>query len=170
MTEFQSRVKSFMIKAGQEIPKEIGVPDISKRVLRSRLLLEEVLEYCEAAGVDLIIKDVYELSTEKLTMDSVIFKDSNRVPDLVEMLDGLSDINFVSAGGQIEIGADPEIFDTEVCDSNDSKFIDGYKDPETGKWKKGKSFKEPRIKEILESEISKQKREKNQLEFNLNEI
>ena len=156
MTKFQLRVKEFMRKAGQEAPDVIGTPPIEKRILRARLLLEEVLEYIEAAGVDVMMEDLYEMSSNKLTMEDLKFVESNRHPDLPEMLDGLSDINFVSAGGQIEIGIDPEIFDNEVCDSNDSKFIDGYKDPITGKWKKGKSFVEPRIKELLDWEISKQ--------------
>jgi predicted HAD superfamily Cof-like phosphohydrolase len=154
--DLQEEVKSFMRKAGQNVPNRVTIPTKEERLLSCRLLLEEVLEYIEAAGFT-----VSNFSDE-LTMSSVHFVNDRDV-NFVEMLDAVGDIMFVAQGRAVETGLDLKPILREVCESNQSKFIDGKRCPETGKWKKGPSFREPDLKSIIEKQINKKQEE--QLEF-----
>jgi len=49
---YQNKVKEFMQTFGQECPPKPTVIDENNRILRVKLLLEEVLELAEASGVD----------------------------------------------------------------------------------------------------------------------
>ena len=53
MTKEQNNVKEFMVKAGQATPDKPIIPDAATRILRVKLLLEEVLELAEASGVEI---------------------------------------------------------------------------------------------------------------------
>lgn len=57
MTPFQKRVKNFMIAIGQGAPNAPIVPDNLTRVLCVSLLLEEALEFAEASGIEVTLKD-----------------------------------------------------------------------------------------------------------------
>jgi hypothetical protein len=54
-----------------------------------------------------------------------------------------------------------------------SKFVDGYRDEETGKWKKGPSFSPPNLAFLIAQQIAKsalkEDAEQLELELNLNE-
>lgn len=162
MLNLDKRVKSFMLKAGQSVPSEIVVPTKEQRLLSCRLLLEEVLEYIEAAGFTVLN------CNHEIDMNETFFIENLEV-NPVEMIDAIGDTMFVAQGRAAEMGINLEEFLEEICDSNDSKFIGGYKDPETGKWKKGPGFREPDITGILQKQIEKQdkklKEEENQLKF-----
>jgi predicted HAD superfamily Cof-like phosphohydrolase len=154
MTKLQQRVELFMNKAGQRVPDVIEVPSSEQRLLRVKLLLEEVLEYASAAGIKVCIKDDYELANTELSLDNLSFSDEKTIK-LVDMIDGLCDTIYVAVGGQLEIGIDPEPFDTEVCNSNDSKFIDGHR-AKNGKWIKGKSYRPVDLEAILKNQAFRQ--------------
>jgi len=154
--DLQEEVKSFMRKAGQNVPNRVTIPTKEERLLSCRLLLEEVLEYIEAAGFT-AVNCGHEIKME----DTNFFNDFQ--PNLVEMMDAVGDIMFVAQGRAVETGLDLKPILQEVCDSNSSKFLDGYRDEATGKWKKGPSFREPDLKSIIEKQINKTEVE--QLEF-----
>lgn len=158
MTPFQKNVKEWMAKVGQSTPDFPCSPDNLTRILRVNLLLEEVLELAEASGVEICFSDDgYKLSIDDFNYN--IVKDV----DLVEVADALSDIDYVSAGAAVSYGLDMEPFQNEVCRSNDSKLIDGYR-RDDGKWMKGQSYFPPDLEKILEEQIA---REQDQLKLNL---
>ena len=155
--DLQEEVKSFMRKAGQNVPNRVTIPTKEERLLSCRLLLEETLEYIEAAGF------YAKTHGKPIDMNEIKFVEDHDV-DFVEMLDAVADIMFVAQGRAVETGLDLKPILQEVCDSNSSKFLDGFKDEATGKWKKGPSFREPDLKSIIEKQINKTEVE--QLEFN----
>lgn len=168
MDKNQKNVKEFMLKAGQDCPEKPTIPDEKTRILRVRLLLEEVLEFAAASGVKISIPSVatreylgiHENDSEPFTfitgeiilsdLDGVGFS-IDRKADLIEIADGLSDINYVSYGAAVSYGLDLEPFEEEAQRSNMSKFIDGHRD-ENGKWIKGPSYTPVNFQPILEKQ------------------
>lgn len=148
MTERQKNVKSFMVKAGQTTPSKPTAPCEEDRILRVRLLMEEVLELAEASGVDIYMSDL------PVSMDTLVFENTGSDPGLVGVADALADINYVSDGAAVTYGLDLEPFEDEVHRSNMSKFIDGHRDPDTGKWIKGPSYSPANLERILKIQQS----------------
>lgn len=126
MKKAQKQVAEFMRNAGQSVAKTPRIPSDVQLALGVQLILEEAKELHQATH------------TER---------------DLVKIFDALCDIIYVSlwlgnaAGLPIEKGFE------EVHSSNLSKFIDGHRDEETGKWMKGKSYTPPRLAEIIATAI-----------------
>jgi predicted HAD superfamily Cof-like phosphohydrolase len=148
MNKIQRQVKEFMLNARQDCPDKATVPDASTRILRARLLLEEVFEYIEASGLEAVIDG------KKIEFDKILFREDDpcgNPADLVKMVDAIADISYVNYGAAVSCGVDMEPIETEVHRSNISKFIDGYEDT-NGKWIKGPSFSPPDIKSYLESQ------------------
>lgn len=135
----RERVEDFMKNAGQPIRTKVQKVTPHEAQLRVRLLLEEVLELAEASGVRIRM----EFDAAAFVVDNRYIKVSGGDPDhqdLIEIADALADIQYVNEGAAITYGIPlQECFDL-VCDSNDSKFIDGHRDEETGKWIKGPSY------------------------------
>lgn len=160
MTKEQQNVKAFMEKAGQATPYKPIIPDAVTRILRVKLLLEEVLELAEASGIMVTIKLSEEqkkfLKEHEDGYPAVynenlhITEHSNKV-DLVEVTDALTDIDYVNLGAAVAYGLDLEPFQKEVQRSNMSKFIDGHR-REDGKWLKGPSYSETNLAPILEKQ------------------
>jgi predicted HAD superfamily Cof-like phosphohydrolase len=166
MRKEQEKIKDFMKKAGQDTPKMPYIPDDKTRALRVQLLLEEVLELAEASGVVVLqtlneqqlkeIKGAKEgepvhVAITKKKQNFYIIKDYKEEVDLVEVADALADIEYVNLGAGAAYGLDVQEFFDEVHDSNMTKFVDGYRD-ETGKWRKGPSFREPDLKQVLKNQ------------------
>jgi predicted HAD superfamily Cof-like phosphohydrolase len=165
MENIQKNVKEFMLAAGQKCPTCPIEPDDKSRILRVRLLLEEVLELAQASGVRISIPVIgsvespddgtpIEINLATVELDDLKGVDFEVVApaNIIEVADALADINYVSYGAAIAYGLDMESFDKEVHCSNMSKFIDGHKDPETGKWIKGPSYRAVNFKPILEAQ------------------
>jgi predicted HAD superfamily Cof-like phosphohydrolase len=149
-----------MRKVGQVTPPYPQVPDPLTRVLRVSLLLEEVLEFAEASGIQITLKSDQGV----LSIDDINYNIIGE-PDLVKVADGLGDINYVSAGGACSYGIDMEPIDLEICRSNDSKLIDGKK-REDGKWIKGPSYSPVNLEPLLEKQMPQKKvGEEHQLNF-----
>lgn len=91
----------------------VGMPD--ERVLRVRLMLEEVLEFAEAAGVD-----VY-CGNRALT--PVNFRvDADRPANLAAMLHELADVSYVVDGTAVQLGLPLNLAVTEVHAANMRKL------------------------------------------------
>lgn len=146
MTKLQKRVKHFMVSVGQNAPDSPIIPDNLTRVLRVSLLLEEVLEFAEASGIEVSLgSEGSPIEIEDLNYNIV------GEPDMVAVVDGLSDISVVNVGAAISWGFDLEPFEDEVCDSNDSKIDGGYK-REDGKWVKPSTYKPANLEPILKEQ------------------
>lgn len=136
----RDRVVSFMNNAGQPVRNAVQKVSPAEAQLRVRLLLEEVLELAEASGVR--VRAEFD-GANSFVLDNRYLHFSGGDPeqqDLVEIADALADIQYVNEGAAITWGIPLQICFDQVCDSNDSKFIDGYRNEETGKWMKGKSY------------------------------
>jgi predicted HAD superfamily Cof-like phosphohydrolase len=93
MKSHQEMVKEFMISFGQEAPDSFN-PESFPHELRSSLIMEESLEFCQAAA-------------EK---------------DYVGIIDAICDLLYVTYGAAIALGIDINPFFEEVHRSNMSKL------------------------------------------------
>ena len=144
-----------MLRAGQDLP---GAPTIQGHdvcYLRLRLIAEELMELADAMGYCIQLNNMASPTPlrdkPKERHTDVIERNLDWEPDLVEIADAFSDLNYVTVGGQSAFGIDGEPLDLEVHDSNMSKFIDGHKD-EHGKWIKGPSTRVPDLAPILRAQ------------------
>ncbi len=141
-TEHYRRVKIFMEKIGQDTPKEVMVPDERTRLLRARLILEEVLETIHALGISV------QVEGEEVDMKSCEFIPDKAV-DLEGVADGCADISVVTVGTLIAFGIDDEKLLLEVDEANLRKFGPGSYTREDGKWMKPKDWPPPDIAGVL---------------------
>lgn len=100
MNANQIAIRHFM----SQIPTQAGmvrdkpvVPDVNTRLLRARLMLEEVMETIQKGlGLDIYFKSetnsVFPINFEDLTVAAV------RDPNMVEIADGLADCEYVQVG------------------------------------------------------------------------
>jgi predicted HAD superfamily Cof-like phosphohydrolase len=105
-TTYQN-VKEFMSTFGQETPPAPIIPSLVVRKLRAKLILEEALETIKALGFELMIS-CPQKHAEYPELDTVIdiplselkfhFEELHE-PNLVELLDGLCDIDYVGTAG-----------------------------------------------------------------------
>ena len=149
MKEHIEAVRTFMGKAGQNVPGQLTIPTEQELLLRAKLAMEECLELCAALGVTIYPKSMDQEPIESTNDLSFSF---NGKVDPVEALDAAVDSLWVSTTGVAAIfGLLDKLEEavTEVDISNLSKFIDGHKCPETGKWIKGKSYKPADIKGVI---------------------
>lgn len=150
MNKIQKGVREFHEKAGQLINSQPTEVDAQTAVLRVRLLLEEVLEFAEASGVEILTLNGDNLDSESIKQNEITFSHTGKA-NLEEIADALGDINYVSYGAAICYGIDMEPIEKNIQSSNLSKFIDGYRD-EHGKWIKGPSYTPVNLKPILKKQ------------------
>jgi predicted HAD superfamily Cof-like phosphohydrolase len=151
LTAHAERVKQFMALAKNELPSNPTIPNAKIRELRVRLLLEEVLEFAEASGVRLKLEGEDD-ETSPLRFSEFTFETTNDV-DLVEVADALGDISVVNVGSMLAYGIADTGLLIEVDNNNMAKFgPGGYKDPETGKWRKPPDHQPPRIADVLRAQ------------------
>lgn len=156
----QKRVLEFHRAFGQLAPERY-TPTRDPKVLelRCRLLLEEVLEFCAAAGVR-----VYNSSPDYCNRISAIddlelvhnltMTDDAKIDD-VAMADALGDIKYVADGAAVCSGLDLEPVEKEIHRSNMSKLrADGT--PiirEDGKVLKSELYSPPDIAAVINIQI-----------------
>lgn len=133
-------VKTFCAKAGQPVPNKIVEPTEKDKVLRAKLIMEEAFEMIEALGLEC------NISPKDMSFTNVGPADS------VAVMDAVVDLLWVGVTGpSVLIGASDVLVKCieEVDRSNLSKFIDGHRDPDTGKWIKGPSYSPANLKDII---------------------
>lgn len=139
------QITEFMRAADQVVPEMPGMPDLDTRILRVRLILEELKELAEAYGGKLVSRSdgniTFDMTPETLSKAS-----------LRDAYDAVLDLKYVVEGSSIAMGLDLEPGFEEVHDSNMSKFIDGHKD-ESGKWIKGPSYRPANLQPIIDAQI-----------------
>lgn len=124
-------------------------PELLK--LRARLILEEALEFCAAAGLCPWI-ETDGLEPVVLEINEIHFETAAE-PNDAEMIDAINDIHYVADGAAVVMGIDLEPFAKEVHASNMSKLDENGKPVmrEDGKVLKSDRFRPPDIAGILEA-------------------
>jgi len=123
---YQTKVKEFMQTFGQECPTRPTVIDEKNRILRVKLLLEEVLELAEASGVDVKIDLATGnsiITTSSLKHGHLALQINNNNVDLVGVADAIADISYVNYGAANAYGIDIEPIEDEVHASNMTKLF-----------------------------------------------
>lgn len=126
MTHEQQCVGAFMKAAGQAVKQVPALPSDTQAFLGINLIAEEL---------------------EELRMSLYVHK------DLLQTYDALCDLMYVTLWLANACGLDMQAGFAEVHRSNMTKFIDGHRDPETGKWKKGPSYSSPNLQPLLAQQI-----------------
>ena len=111
---------------GQECPTRPTVIDEKNRILRVKLLLEEVLELAEASGVEIIANTgsgSCTIDTSSLKNGYLALQTNSNNVDLVEVADAIADISYVNYGAANAYGIDIEPIEDEVHSSNMTKLF-----------------------------------------------
>lgn len=138
----QEDVIEFMLKAGQECPNSPKIPGQDVRLLRVKLVAEELVELAEGLGVKIAING-----------GSVqVWHDESIVPNLLLSYDAVLDLTVVTVGAAVAMGLDMQPGWKEVHRSNMTKFIDGHR-REDGKWVKGPSYSPANLQPIIDRQI-----------------
>lgn len=103
-------VKEFHEAFGHPVEEHPTTGDTALRILRAKLLLEEVLEFVEAAGLKVSVVE-----------DQLIFH-IVADPSLLEMADALGDIRYVTDGANLVFGLPGEKVLRAIHRSNMSKL------------------------------------------------
>ncbi len=143
----QNDITNLMKLYKQEVKTSPGIPDKTILLLRSKLILEEALEFIKAAGCTVVISDKNNGNThDRLEVEY------NTNPDLVEMADAIGDILVVTYGAACALGLPVTSIWNEINRSNLSKVHpDGTLHKRAdGKVMKPISFSPPDIKRILD--------------------
>jgi predicted HAD superfamily Cof-like phosphohydrolase len=145
----QRDVANMMRAFGQEVKSTPEIPDVMSRILRARLMLEEVFETIER-GLGVSIN--YEIGDEHHVIH---FRDlklrADLEPDLVELADGLGDTLVVTYGTGNACGINVPACFEEVHESNMSKTnADGSVTRDSyGKVVKPGHFRPPNMARVL---------------------
>lgn len=157
-SDHQQRVMQFMLKAGQDVPTTIIIPDEQTRLLRATLTMSEALEKIRAMGVDV------NVSYPGVSRDHLPVTDNHlrfsinheRGVDLIELADGCADLSVVNQGDLIAFGIhDVELLE-EVDRSNMDKFRGDAHRALNGKWIKPSDWQPPDIVGVLHRQIQSQ--------------
>ena len=116
-----------MQKAGQECPDKPTIPSLEVRKLRARLILEEALETVEFGLGIKVVATVNDCGANYCgaILDLEFETSGGREPDMIELADGMADLQYVNLGTAVACGINLEPIFEEVCRSNDSKFWSG---------------------------------------------
>lgn len=105
----------------QKIPSAYTMPTEEERLLRARLMLEEVLETIRDLGLLLQSKTPGYLAHA----DDFYYTPGRLVPNLEGIIDGCCDEIYVATGTLCKVGAHDSIHLAEVCRANNAKFPNG---------------------------------------------
>lgn len=132
-------VKDFHEAFGHPVEQQLTIPTRKTRLLRVRLIAEELKEYAIASGVPF---DYTVAERPDQVGDNV---------DVVEAADALADLDYVTAGSWLVWGFPYLAVNVHVHDSNMSKLDAEGKavQDEHGKVIKGPNFWEPDIAAVL---------------------
>ena len=112
------KIAMFMQLAGQQVSEGLSLGDEEKRKLGAQLLLSEALEYViQGLGVCPEVKGVLIEDPDDLVYHCC--KD----PDVIEMLDGLSDVAYTMYWNALAFGLPLEEGFRVVCLNNLEKFV-----------------------------------------------
>ena len=105
----QEMVQEFRDTFGVPTPKVPTMPDLETRRLMCKLIVEEALEFCEAAGFDLSLDG------------EVLLTQRQAQPNLNEMMDATADLKYVTIGAERFCGVDGDAVFSVVHQTNMAK-------------------------------------------------
>ena len=143
MNPYQKAVEDFHQATGQTVGH---LPDVRDAELRAKLILEEAVETAAALGY-MVTATISDPLADYQTI-ARFSKEFDR-PNLVEVIDGVCDLLYVTFGTAVAGGYDVDPFFWEVHRSNMDK-LSGPK-REDGKQLKPLDWKPPAIAELLEN-------------------
>lgn len=151
----QQRVEQMMHKVPQKVPGKPSVPPPETRVLRVRLMFEELMETAAAAGVSITLAapngEILALvHAPEGSIWPVEFSADGEF-DLVEFVDGVADTIVTATGSFSAVGVPDETILKLVDENNLEKFGPGHYVDEGGKLIKPPGFKnvKPQIEAAL---------------------
>lgn len=144
------RVRDFMKGVGQPTPDRYTEPTEAQRILRARLVLEEVAEFI-TKGLGVSVGSPLLYLTPASVKNAVYSINLSEPYNPVEMIDGVCDIHVTATGALIDAGLPHEIFQKTVDENNLDKIRNGHRNPETGKWEKHPDHQPPDIEGLLNS-------------------
>lgn len=150
----QSQVEAFMLRAKQEVPVVPAEPSESVRILRAKLMLEEVLETIRnGLGVAVMTPYTPDKAEEPIDITATDFdlKFIIRQPfNMLETIDGCCDVAVVTTGTLSACGISDIEFQNEVNENNLKKFGPGHKIREDGKLIKPPNHQPPNLGRVLD--------------------
>lgn len=150
LSDHIDNVKEFCKLAGQTAPDKLTMPSDDTRLLRVKLTIEEALEQAQAFGV--IVSPKSLVGEPIQSIKDLEFTINVNGADPVAIMDSAVDLLWVGVTGPavcLGLADKLEACITEVDSSNMSKFIDGYRDPNSGKWIKGPSYEPADLETII---------------------
>ena len=114
MDKNQLRVLEMMKVFEQECPSKPSLANEETRLLRAKLILEETLEFINALGLKLEYIDNKNFNLTKI-----------KEPNLLEIVDAISDIEVINKGAAVAFGLDSEKFFNLVMYNNLTKLVNG---------------------------------------------
>jgi predicted HAD superfamily Cof-like phosphohydrolase len=147
MDKIQQGVSDFMVAAKQTVRKRPTEAPFDERVLRVKLLLEEVLELAEASGIQV------KFAGADLNESEITYALSGKV-DLALVADSIADISYVNYGAALCYGIDMEPIEEAVQEANMAKFGEGSYKRSDGKWMKPPNWVSP--DQFIKDEIERQ--------------
>lgn len=146
------RVCEFHRTYGHPIAENgVEIPAPLTRLLRFKLLFEEVMEFGRAVGIASLADKTDEEFKKALRETSDDFAVIDNVCNLIEAADALADIDYVTQGANLVFGFPAEAVAEEVHASNMSK-LDENGNPilaADGKVVKGPYYRPPDIAGVL---------------------
>lgn len=150
------RVRDFMTRAKQDCPTTPTIPSAKTRILRAKLMMEEVLETIAGLGVSVSVNangSMAESNTIEVGItNGVCHFHDNGIVDMVEVADGCADVAVVTTGTLIAIGVADLALQAAVDKNNNDKFGPGHSWNEAGKLLKPPGHKPPDIASILKAQ------------------
>lgn len=153
----QQKVDLFMRLAGQDCPEQPTMPSREVRILRAKLLFEELFELVEKGlGVNVKVAGPAFGSSEQFVAhyENLRFDTGCEIPggerreretDMIELIDGIADLSVVATGTAIAAGVAMGYPQDLVDENNLAKFGPGGYRRDDGKWVKPPGHKPPDI-------------------------
>lgn len=144
MHKAQEQVREFHVAMNQSVGETIAIRDAE---LRAFLIIEEAIE--TVVGIVGSKRALKMIEAEHAKIQNKIGSpsDPGSEPDLVEAVDGMCDLLYVTYGTAVAFGVDLESFYDEVHRANLAKASGEVR--ADGKRLKPPGWKPPRIKEML---------------------
>lgn len=147
-------VKEFHHAFGHPVRITPGVPDDKHRLLRFRLIFEELMEFGRAIGLEGLCEPTDEEFAAEIKRTLAEFRLSPDAPvDLGGAADALADLDYVVQGSNLVFGFPAELLIADVHDANMSKLGPDGKPilDAAGKVVKGPNTRQPNTLAILSS-------------------
>lgn len=146
----EERVITMMRGFGQNTPDRPTIPALQDRIRCFRLLLEEVLEYGDAAGLSAV---THSGAGQTLHIDDLVVRPTEWEPVLEGMVDACADISVVNTCAFAAMGVRMQPV-LELVDANNLLKIEtGTLDPISGKFKKHPDHPKPDFESAIAQQI-----------------